>query len=98
MCIRDSFMSDERNAWWCRDVFGSNNAITSRPTLSWKGCPIYAKSGWVDGGITVHNEGCLVMDGDNPYLMVVMSNQSHYDSSYMANLMRALDRAHSELF
>lgn len=94
--MADYFMSDEANAWWCRDVYGSNSAITSRPTLSGKG-PVYAKSGWVDGDITVHNEGCLVMNNGRPYLMVIMANQSHYDSSYMANLMHALDQAHSDL-
>lgn len=95
--MADYFMSERQNAWWCRDVYGSNNWITSRPTLSWKGCTIYAKSGWVYGGPTAHNEGCLVMDGDHPYLMVVMSNELSDNSWKMSNLMSVLDRAHSEL-
>lgn len=95
--MADYFMSERQNAWWCRDVYGSNNWITSRPTLSWKGCTIYAKSGWLYGGPTVHNEGCIVMDGDNPYLMVVMSNEIADNSWKMSNLMSVLDRAHSEI-
>ena len=92
------FMSDQENAWWCRDVYGSNTLmITSRATLSWKGCPIYAKSGWITGGPTAHDEACIVMDGDHPYLMVVMSNESFYNQWKMSNLMSVLDRAHSEI-
>lgn len=94
--MSDYFLGEEANAWWCRSVYGSNAAITSRPILSERG-PVYAKSGWVDGDTTVHNEGCLVMNNGRPYLMVVMTNQSHYDSSFMANLMRALDQAHADL-
>ena len=82
------------NAEWCRNVFGSNEWITSRPTLGKK---VYAKSGWIYGSGAVHNEGCIVMDGDNPYLMVVMTTQSPENTSNMSNLMRVLDRAHGEL-
>lgn len=96
--VGEYLMSNQANADWCRAVFGSNYYITSRPELSWKGCPIYAKSGWIDSGYaTVHNEGCIVMDGDHPYLMVVMSNQPPSDTSIMARLMSALDQAHSDL-
>lgn len=93
--MADYLMSDEQNAWWCRDVFDSNGSITSRSALSWKGCTIYAKSGWVTG--SVHNEGCLVMDGDNPYVMVVMTTDYWGNPTRMVNLMNVLDRAHSEL-
>lgn len=37
------------------------------------------------------------MDGDNPYLMVVMSNEIADNSWKMSNLMSVLDRAHSEI-
>ena len=93
----DYLVSNRTNAGWCRSVFGNNSYITSRSALSWKNYPVYAKSGWVDGGITVHNEGCIVMDGNNPYLMVVMSTQSGSQPSYMSSLMSALDRTHGEL-
>lgn len=93
--MADYLMSNEQNAWWCRDVFDSNSAITSRTALSWKGCTIYAKSGWVTG--SVHNEGCLVMDGDNPYVMVVMTTDDWMYPQRMSSLMSVLDRAHSEL-
>lgn len=96
--MADYFMSERQNAWWCRNEYSSNNWITSRPELSWKGCTIYAKSGWLHGDPTVHNEGCLVMDGDHPYLMVVMSTAEVSNNGWkMAHLMSVLDRAHSEI-
>lgn len=93
--MSDYLMSDEQNAWWCRDVFDSNGSITSRGVLSWKGCTIYAKSGWVTG--QSHNEGYLVMDGDNPYVTVIMSNALWFDPWQMRTLISAIDTAHSEL-
>lgn len=95
--MADYFMSDRENADWCRDVYSSNIAITSRSTLAWKDCTIYAKSGWITGGPTSHNEGCLVMDHDHPYVMVVMSTEYWWESWKMSDLMSALDAAHSEL-
>lgn len=88
-------MSNDANAAWCRDVFGSNSSITSRPTLAWKGCLIYAKSGWLYSGC--HNEGCLVMDGDHPYIMTVMTTDVITYPARMSNLMTVLDQVHAEL-
>ncbi len=96
MGMADYFMSDAENAWWCRDVFSGNIAITSRSTLDWKGCTVYAKSGWTDEP-RAHNEGCLVMDGDHPYVMVIMSSEYWWEPWKMSELMTALDAAHSEL-
>ena len=59
--------------------------------------PIYAKSGWVNGSINVHNEGYLVMDGDHPYVCVIMSNEIWQNNWKMRTLMSAIDAAHSEL-
>lgn len=94
----DFFMSGDEGASWCRDVYSSNNWITSRDALDYK-CTIYAKSGWITAGYPIcHNEGCIVMDGDHPYVMAIMSSaNADYETWKMANLQRALDCAHREL-
>ena len=69
----------------------------TRPALAWKNCAVYAKSGWMYGGMQVHNEACLVVDGDRPYVMTVMSQENIGNSWKMANLMNAIDRVHGEI-
>lgn len=90
----DYLEGDYQNSWWARDAFDDNLAITSRPSLCWRYDTIYAKSGWVTD---IHNEGCIVMAGDHPYLMVVMSAVDHTDDWLMGTLMQELDYAHDEL-
>ncbi len=90
----DYLEGDYENSWWARDAFDDNLAITSRPSLSWRYDTIYAKSGWVTD---IHNEGCIVMAGDHPYLMVVMSAVDHTNDWLMSTLMQELDYAHDEL-
>ena len=92
--MADYFLSDRENAWWCRSIFGSNNWITSRPTLDWKGCTVYAKSGWITN---THDEGYVVMDGDHPYLVAIMSSASPNDSWLMSDLINALDMVHTDI-
>ncbi len=92
--MADYFLSDRENAWWCRSIFSSNNWITSRPTLDWKGCTVYAKSGWITN---YHDEGYIVMDGDHPYLAVIMSSASPNDSWLMSDLINALDMVHTDI-
>ena len=94
MGMADYFFSDRENAEWCRNIFSSNNWITSRPTLSWKGCTIYAKSGWIEN---YHDESYIVMDGDHPYAVVIMSNSSPNDSWLMSELVSALDQVHADI-
>lgn len=95
--MADYLMGNEQDAWWARDVYGNNIAIYSRQELAWKGVPIYAKSGWVNGSINVHNEGYLVMDGDHPYVCVIMSNEIWQNNWKIRTLMSAIDAAHGEL-
>ena len=95
--MADYLMGNEQDAWWARDVYGNNIAIYSRQELAWKGVPIYAKSGWVNGSINVHNEGYLVMDGDHPYVRVIMSNEIWQNNWKMRTLMSAIDAGHGEL-
>lgn len=95
--MADYLMGNEQDAWWARDVYGNNIAIYSRQELAWKGVPIYAKSGWVNGSTNVHNEGYLVMDVDHPYVCVIMSNEIWQNNWKMRALMSAIDAAHGEL-
>ena len=45
----------------------------------------------------VHNEGYLVMDGDHPYVCVIMSNEIWQNNWKIRTLMSAIDAAHGEL-
>ena len=95
--VADYLINGGQNAEWLQNVMGNNSHITSRGALSWTGSTVYAKSGWVNGYVNSHNEGYLVMRGDHPYVVAIMSDNIHENSWCMANLVNAIDRAHSEL-
>lgn len=92
---QDYLLGDTDNAAWLRDTLGQNSAGMTRMSVAKYGAgPVYAKSGWTD---TARTEGCLVMDGDHPYVCAIMSTTDIDHSDLLMNLADALYRAHRDL-
>ena len=100
-CYRYFYVPSEGNgnAAWCRSLYtegltGGNafihNALAGQYT-------VHAKPGWRPGkGYNAQNDAGIVMAGDNPYVVVVLSSAcGRYDQ--LSELVRALDAAHAEL-
>ena len=83
------------NAAWLRNVLSNNTAQMTRSAVAKYGVnTVYAKTGWTD---TARTEGCLVMDGDHPYVCAIMSTTNIEHSYLLSNLADALYRAHRDL-
>lgn len=96
--VSDYLLNGGQNSTWMQNVLSSNQYITSRGALSWTGATVYAKSGWLTGPSYAHNEGYLVMRGDHPYIVAIMSNSTLSQSWRMDALANAIDCAHSDLW
>ncbi len=96
--MSDYFLNNtSSNASWCRTTYSTNNWITSRGTIG-HGRTVYAKSGWEWGsGGATHNEGCLVADKNNPYVIGILTTADSNNRYLMQGIMNALDRAHNEM-
>lgn len=62
--------------------------------------PVYSKGGWIGEGLgtyyNVQNDAGIVMKGENPYVLVVLSDA--YDRiDLLSNLVGVLDEAHTAL-
>ena len=92
---QDYLLGGTDNAAWLRETLEQNSAGMTRMSVSKYGAsPVYAKSGWTDNART---EGCLVMDGDHPYVCAIMSTTNINHSDLVMNLADALYRAHRDL-
>ena len=96
--VSDYLINGGQNSTWLQNVLSSNRYITSRDALSWTGSIVYAKSGWLDDSWQIHNEGYLVMRGDHPYIVSIMSNSTLDQAWRMNALANAIDSAHSDLW
>ena len=69
-----------------------DGALGSRYTL-------YSKAGWIwsGGRYYVWDDGGIVMDGDHPYVLAVMSSASASNRGLLENLVNVLHEAHREL-
>lgn len=92
---QDYLLGGTDNAAWLRDVLSQNTAgITRQVVDDYGASPVYAKSGWTD---TSRTEGCLVMDGDHPYVCAIMTTTNMSHDYLLQNLADALYRAHRDL-
>lgn len=94
------FRSGNEDAEWIMPYFRHSRFSFIDMALEWK-YPVYSKAGWdyVAGTeFNVYNDAGIVMKGENPYILAVLSNASLYlDNTKMHKLVLALDAAHSEL-
>jgi uncharacterized protein YjdB len=81
---------------WCRGLYTSSKMSFINDTLSSK-YTVYTKPGWMTIAPTyAHNDAGIVLSGNHPYLICVLSNGYGYES-YLNNIVSALDAVHSDM-
>lgn len=94
------FRSGNKNVEWIMPYFRHSRFSFIDNALEWK-YAVYSKPGWYYANgteINVYNDAGIVMKGENPYILAVLSNASLYlDNLKLHQLVQDLDAAHSEL-
>jgi hypothetical protein len=81
---------------WCRGLYTSSKMSFIKDTLGSK-YTVYTKPGWMTVAPTyAHNDAGIVLSGDHPYLICILSNGYGYES-YLNSIVSALDAVHSDM-
>lgn len=90
------FKETNSNSSWCRGIYTHSlnspiyNALKGKYTT-------YSKPGWYPASpYWVQNDAGIVMAGDNPYLIVIMSSACNQYGK-LETLVRALDAVHAAM-
>lgn len=93
------FNNGSSNASWAKSTYQKVlNSFISGKLASGK--TVYSKAGWIaEGGYyNVYNDAGIVMAGNSPYILAVMSNcPGTAKQSIVQNLIGQLDKIHSEM-
>jgi hypothetical protein len=91
------FKDTNSNSEWCRSIYTNSKMSLIREALSSK-YTVYSKPGWnyvgTYGG--TQNDAGIVMAGNNPYIICILSNGINYPSA-LNELALALDAVHEDM-
>ena len=97
--IYDFFTSDSETAELIRPLYSGTDESVIYETLG-QSYTVYSKGGWSfegeDSYYTVQNDAGIVMKGEHPYVLTVLSDAyEHLD--LLDALVKEIDQAHTEL-
>jgi hypothetical protein len=99
LCGYENLYTDDDQTTLLTELFAETLNSPISLTLGEK-ATVLSKCGWIDDGgyYNVYNDGGIVDDGDNPYILAMMSDAPGTDGEEeMCALAEALDNLHSQL-
>jgi hypothetical protein len=90
------FKETNARSTWCRDIYTNSRLSFIKDTLGSR-YTVYTKPGWITTSSRYAcNDAGIVLSGDHPYLICVLSNGYGYEQ-YLYSIVTALDAVHSDM-